>query len=463
MLSQNQKLAKSRRFPHPENQESRLPHNLEAERAVLGMILLDERNLHVVLEFIEPADFFSKAHRLIFETMFAMVGKVAIDLVTLANELSNLGLMESIGGAAYLAGLVDGLPIGSRGIICDYARIVKDKAALRKLVKLSSDVIAESTGGLEPSEEIIARAVSALTSVGQAEHAVEIVGIKDVITAAAPSFDRASGGIGVLYGTPTGFPQLDKKLGGWIAGEFVILGGRPSQGKTALVLEFIRRACLSGIRCLLISLETSGKAIAVRLICRQAQVSTHKFLTGYLTKAEWQRFTAALSEVQAWPLWVCGMLGLDAVGLRLKLESFVRHRAVGLVVVDYLQLLRAKAETRTQEVTEVSRQLKQVGTSLGEICGGTLIAVSQLSRIDADEKPRLHHLRESGQLEQDADTVLFVYDGETAKTGQDRPFKKILEIAKQRNGPTGLLPLTFFPEIIGFEECAVAAESEESS
>jgi replicative DNA helicase len=258
-----------------------------------------------------------------------------------------------------------------------------------------------------------------------------------------------------MIGTPTGFADLDDLTAGWAPSDFVIIAARPSVGKTALALEFLRRGANAGNTAAIFSLEMSRASLVLRMVCREARVDHHKMRTGFISMEEQYRLVEALARISKLPIWIDDRPGLSASDIRWRIRSLAKREQLKLVFVDYLQLITAKAENRTQEVTKISMELKVAARDLGELTGGTLIAISQLNRIAANERPRLHHLRESGQLEQDADTVILMSDAEESENGQEDPNSKLIDVAKQRNGPCGSFKLLFLPKWVGFESESV--------
>ncbi len=429
-----------------------VPHNDEAERSLLGGILIAPARIGEVAERVSPDDFFHRLYKKIFETMLRLDDeRRPIDAVAIADELADNQELKDAGGIAFLSALADGVyaraPLGE---YCGLVKRVAQRRRLQSLVHSIGDQIADRAVGTEHLLERAESEFSALREdyVGVNQPAVHV---SQVGRELEPVLDRIGAGKGVMLGTPTGFSDLDHKTCGWIPGEFVVLASRPSGGKTALGLGFTLHQARQGNAVALFSLEMSRASIVLRLACREARVSYHQICVGWLSREDTSRLFAALERVTELPIWIDDRPTMLAHELRWRLRSLARRHVVKLAVVDYLQLLRAKAENRTQEITKISIELKAAARELGEISGGTLLAVSQLSRLAANDRPQLHHLRESGQIEQDADTVLFISDEKPTALGQPNPTTKLLEVAKQRNGPTGVVRLTFLPAVMGFE------------
>lgn len=439
-------------------EEIKLPSDMAAERSVLGAILLDKEAYYHAAEFIQVADFFHAGHRQIFSAMIAMEDAgTAIDLVTLQGELKRLGNLEVAGGIGYISGLVDGVPRISN--IDSYAKAVREKAMARHLIDISNYSMREAIEGAT-STDILEHAESALMDVRERrESSDSMVPIKQAIKNASPAIQEAiEGGRAFKPANPIGYSDLDGFTGGWQPGEMCCLAARPSEGKTALALEFIRRTSIrEGKPTAFFSLEMTEASIVMRLACLEATVSMLKLRTGWLSREERGRLLAALGKVAEAPIWINDSSFVRASDLRWRIRSLAKRHKVKLVVVDYLQLVSAKAENRTQEVSIVSRNLKAAAKEMGKISGGTLLAISQLSRLSHPKaKPSLSDLRESGAIEQDSDLVMFIYTGtkkkaEESQPGFAEPKTKTVLIAKQRNGPSAKVELVFLPEWAGFE------------
>jgi replicative DNA helicase len=433
----------------------KLPGDEQIERALLGAALLDRGNFYTAAERLEPGMFYSAAHRRIFQAMLDLgQAGVQVNIATVAEKVDGDAAVEGAGGSPYIAALVDGTPAVAD--IEHYSKIIHGHAEKRRLA-LEGELITERA--LDPTTTPDELLESIETTIGeiredQLARTRTAMPIKEAVRETLPSLERSGQGEGAMIGRATGYSDLDKKIAGWIPGDLVVVAARPSAGKTALVLEFARHQAEEGNATLIFSFEMSRVSLVQRLACRRADINLHKFRSGYLAREEQARLLVAMGKVSEYPIWVADPPSMQATEIRWKIRTLAQRIKPALVIVDYLQLLRAKAENRTQAVTEISMQLKASARELGEICKGTLIAVSQLVRIPGGERPQLHHLRESGQIEQDADTVLLLSDQGDVELGQTVPWTKILDVAKQRNGPTGLVRFTFFPGVMGFEQPA---------
>jgi replicative DNA helicase len=445
------------------------PHSLEAERAVLGSVLLDNGALNVVLEFIGRDDFFSESHRLILEKMLALSEKSrAIDLVTLSEELSKEGLLEKVGGAAYLSALTDGVPIGSTAVVTEYARIVKEKSVIRRLINASNNVISRCLEATDDPETLIDLAQSQVFEIAEQKVQSGFIGIKDIVK-------NSFGTIDVLFdrgqrvtGVPTGIEDLDTMTSGLQPGELIIIAARPSLGKTALALNIAAHAATEHQKIVgFFSLEMSKESLLIRLLCSEARIDSHKLRTGFLSREEWKKITPAMGRLAEAPLYIEDTPALSIMQIRAKARRLKAEKGLDLMIVDYLQLVtgHTRFENRTQEVSFISRGLKSIAKELHV----PLLALSQLSRAPEQrpgQKPQLSDLRESGSIEQDADVVIFIFrerpsadEGEAADTRQGMPARLI--IGKQRNGPTGDVPILFQKLYARFENMARGHGEEE--
>ncbi len=430
-----------------------LPSDERVERALLGAALLDKGNFHRAAERLESGMFYSTAHQRIFQAMLDLAqAGVELNQITVGERVD--GDAAVMDGAVYVACLVDGCP--DVAPIEHYSEIIRGHAEKRKLAlegELLTERALDRTTSPEEVLENIETVIGAMRE-DQLAHTRTAMPIKEAVRETLPSLERSGQGEGAMIGLSTGYSDLDKKIAGWIPGDLVVVAARPSAGKTALALEFARHQAEEGNALLIFSLEMSRTSLVQRLACRVADVNLHKFRSGHLSREEQGRLLVAMGKISEYPIWIADPPSMRAIEIRWKIRTLAQRIKPALVIVDYLQLLRAKAENRTQAVTEISMQLKAAARELGEICKGTLIAVSQLARIPGGERPQLLHLRESGQIEQDADTVLLLSDQGNVELGQSTPWTKVLDIAKQRNGPTGLVRFTFFPGVMGFEQPA---------
>ncbi len=439
-----------------ETVERVFPHNLEAERALLGSVLLDNGTLYIALEYVTRDDFFSESHRLIFDKMLELSQKNrTIDLVTLSEELSREGLLEKVGGAGYVASLTDGVPIGVSSTAVEYARIVKEKALVRRLIHASNNVITRCLEGADDPEALIDLAQSQVFEI--AEQKTQS-GFMDVFQIVKSSF----GTIDVLFerghhvtGIPTGFEALDQMTSGLQPGELIIIAARPSLGKTALALNIAANAAIQHHKKVgVFSLEMSKESLALRLLCSEARIDSHRLRAGFTTREDWSKMTQALGRLAEAPLFIEDTPALSIMQIRAKARRLKAEKGLDLLIVDYLQLVtgQTRSENRTQEVSFISRGLKSLAKELHV----PVLALSQLSRAPEQrpgQKPQLSDLRESGSIEQDADVVIFIFrERRATEEGEEEAGAETkLIIGKQRNGPTGEIPIVFLRPYVRFE------------
>ncbi len=436
-----------------------VPHSLEAERALLGSILLDNGALNVALEVLGKDDFFSEAHRLTFEKMLALSEKSrTIDLVTLSEELSKDGLIEKAGGAAYLAALTDGVPVGSSASVTEYSRIVKEKSIVRRLINASNNVISRCLEATDDSETLIDLAQQQVFEIAEQKVQSGFLGVRDIVKSSFGTIDVLFDRGQRVTGVETGFVDLDNLTSGLQPGELIIIAARPSLGKTALALNVAAHAATQGKTVGFISLEMSKESLLIRLLCSEARIDSHKLRTGFSSREDWNKMTRVLGRLAEAPLFIEDTPALSIMQIRAKARRLKAEKGLDLLVVDYLQLVtgHGRFENRTQEVSFISRGLKSIAKELR----APVVALSQLSRAPEERpghRPQLSDLRESGSIEQDADVVMFIFredvyrrGGEAA--GGDEPAGRTqLIIGKQRNGPTGIVPLVFQERYTRFE------------
>ncbi len=439
--------------------ERPLPANEDAERFVLGSVLLNQDTYFQVAGAIEPEDFSLESHRRIFGRMKDLYDRgEKIDRVTLANELMKQGQIESVGGFSYLVSLDEGLPELSN--LDSYIRIVKDKATLRKLIFSAQKLIDRCFIGEEEPDEILASAEESLLKLGEARAGERLESPATVIS-------NFPGGVNAFLdpsqrvsGLSTGFAKFDEMTGGLHGGELLILAARPSMGKTALALNVAQHvATHPQMRkpVAVFSLEMSSASLLTRLLCSAARVDQHKFRAGYLNGDERRKLQVALADLTESPLYLDDTAGVNLMDIHSKLRRMQAEHGLSLVVIDYLQLMssRGRSENRNQEVSAISRGLKLMAKDLNV----PFLVLSQLSRAAetriGDHKPQLSDLRDSGSIEQDADLVAFIFREEVYKRDrEDLRGLADLIIAKQRNGPIGNVPLRFLGQFTRFENRA---------
>jgi replicative DNA helicase len=408
--------------------ERPLPHNPDAERSVLGAILLDNHALNAALEVLQPEDFFFEQHRRVYNSMIVLGERQqGIDLVTLVEEMGRSGDLAAAGGAAYLAQLIDGVPRVTH--VDHYARIVKEKAVLRSLIHATEAIQHQALEAEQAADEILDRAESLIFQLAEDRIRTGLVGVKDVV----------------------------RETSGLQPSELLILAARPSMGKTALALNIAENVVMRERQPVAVfSLEMSKESLLLRLLASHAELDMHRFRTGHLGQADRKKMTKALAELAEAPLWIDDSGSATVMEIAAKARRLKKDKGLALVVVDYLQLIMARGRfgSRNEEVSSISRALKGLAKELKI----PVLVLSQLTRApERDERrPQLADLRDSGAIEQDADVVLFIHRPNFYRTElpDDERRKAELMIAKQRNGPTDRLQYVFFERTTRFEEAA---------
>src|SRR5712692_9686958 len=439
--------------------ERPLPHNLDAERSVLGAVLLDNHTLNTAIEKLKPEDFFHDHHRRIFQTMMSLgEAQQAIDLVTLTEELHRRGALEASGGAAYLAQLVDGVPRVTN--VDHYARIVKEKAVLRNLIHATHAIQQQALEADEDADAILDRAESTIFQLAEERVRAGFIGVKELVR---ENFDRLARIFTEgkrITRLSTGYTQLDNLTSGLQPSELLILAARPSMGKTSLALNIAENVALrSGQPVAVFSLEMSKESLLMRLLASHARIDAHKFRTGHLAREDWRKMTESLGLLAEAPLWIDDSGSATVVEMGAKTRRLKRDKGLSLVIIDYLQLVavRGRFSNRNEEVTSITRGLKGLAKELK----APVLVLSQLTRAPEreDRRPQLADLRESGAIEQDADVVIFIHRPNLYKpeeTAEERAKAEII-IAKQRNGPTDRIQFVFLNAFTRFEEAAPEA------
>jgi replicative DNA helicase len=442
--------------------ERPLPQNLDAERSILGAILLDNHALNAAIENIKPEDFFLEQHRRVFNQMIALgEAQQAIDLVTLTESLHRVGELESSGGAPYLASLADGMPRVSN--VEHYARIVREKALLRNLIHATQNIQQRALEGEDGADAILDGAESSIFAIAEDRIKAGLIPIKDIVRDNFERLEKIFREGKSITGVSTGYTELDKLLSGFQNSELLILAARPSQGKTALALNLAENIAIrSQLPVAVFSLEMSKESLLQRLVASVAQIDAHKFRTGHLSREDWRKMTEALGQISSAPLWIDDAGSTSVLEIGAKARRLKRDKGLSLLIVDYLQLItgRGRFNNRQEEVSSISRGLKGLAKEL-QI---PVLVLSQLTRAPEREErgPQLSDLRESGAIEQDADVVMFIYRPHWAKldSSPEERDQAEIQVAKQRNGPTDKVRFVFRSRLTRFEEAAPDAFSQ---
>ncbi len=443
--------------PKPSDPLNLPPQNIEAEESLLSAILVDNTALLDVVEILAPQDFYRTAHQKIFAAIYDLFNRdEPIDLVTLANGLKEKGHLEGVGGAAYLARLVDTVPMAVNAQ--HYARIVHDKAVLRRLIEKANAIAKRCFQEHGGTDEIIDFAEASIFEVTEKKARQAFYPLSKLIDGNIDFLEEKQKNKSMVTGVPTGFTHLDNLTSGFQNSDLIIIAARPSMGKTALALNIARNAAVdAGVPVAIFSLEMSKEQLSLRLLCSEARIDSSRLRSGFFSMEDWDRLTGAAGVLSAAPIFIDDSPSLSAMEVRAKARRLKMDKNIGLIVIDYLQLMqgRASAERRDLEISEISRSLKALAKEISL----PVIALSQLNRMleqRTDKRPRLSDLRESGALEQDADVVAFIYRDEVYNKEETNPHKGTAEVilAKQRNGPTGEVLLTFLSAYTRFENMA---------
>jgi replicative DNA helicase len=431
------------------------PQNIEAEQSILGGILIENEAIDIVMEILREDDFYRDAHRRIFEAFVNLSERdEPADLITLTNELRKKNQLESVGGAAYLASLIDSVPTAAN--IGYYAKIVKEKSVLRKLISTSTQIITRSYEYLEDVESLLDQAEQEIFQITGNTVKPSFYPIKEVMKNSFKTIERLYGKKELITGVPSGFSELDRLTAGFQPSDLIIVAARPSMGKTALCLNIAQYAALQKkIPVAIFSLEMSKEQLGIRMLCSEAFVEGTRLRTGFLNESDFPKLTLAAGSLSEAPIYIDDTAGITAHQLRAKARRLRAECELGMIIVDYLQLMRGstKSENRQQEISEISRSLK----ALAKEFNIPVIAVSQLSRqteLRTGNRPQLSDLRESGAIEQDADLILFIYRDELYNRSEDNPNRGKAEviIGKQRNGPIGKVELAYLDKFTAFKD-----------
>jgi len=441
--------------------ERPLPNSSEAERAILGAVLLDNALISQAIELLKPEDFYVPSHRRIFVAMIALFERGAeINPILIGEELKKESSLESVGGISFVTNLTYGLPHSTN--IVDYAKVVRGKSLLRRLIRTASKITNEALEEEDEASVILDHAEHAIFELADERIRQGFTHVEPIAVQLLDKIQEMEGRKVVLTGLTTGFAELDEKTSGLQKSDLVILAARPSMGKTAFALMLAQNAAVdTGAVIGIFSLEMSKEALVMRMLCSQGNIDAQRFRNGFLSRAEWAQIAKSLGILAGTKIFLDDTPGISVLEMRAKARRLaVEQKRLDLIVVDYLQLMSGsskRVESRQQEVSQISRELKGLAKEMNV----PVLALSQLSRAPesrSDHRPQLADLRESGALEQDADLVAFIYREEQYKTPEEKQAmpedkKNVAEIilAKQRNGPTGTVELRFVPSSMRFD------------
>lgn len=450
--------------PDPAREQSlerALPNSAEAERAILGGVVLDNGLISQAIELLRPEDFYVPSHRRIFMAMIALFERGAeINPILIGEELKKENALESVGGISFITNLTYGLPHSTN--IAHYAKVVRGKSMLRQLIKASNKITQEALEQEDEPEIILDHAEQAIFQLADERIRQGFVHVKPVAEQLLEKIQEMEGRAAVLTGLTTGFADLDKMTSGLQRQDLIIVAARPSMGKTSFALMLAENAAIhAGAVVGIFSLEMSKEALVMRLLCSQGNIDAQRFRNGFLSRPEWAQIAKSLGILADSKIFLDDTAGISVLEMRAKSRRLAaEQKKLDLIIVDYLQLMTGSAkrfESRQQEVSQISRELKALAKEMNV----PVVALSQLSRAPesrSDHRPQLADLRESGALEQDADVVAFIYREEQYKTPEEKnnlpeDQKNVAEliVAKQRNGPTGTVDLRFTPSSMRFD------------
>jgi replicative DNA helicase len=436
------------------------PQQIEAEQSLLGGIMVDSFGLPSALEVLKGDEFYKESHRIIFTAIQDLFERnEPVDILTVTNLLEERKLLESVGGASYIAALTDAMPTSSN--VAAYAKIINEKAVMRRLIQSANEIISFAYGGGKSTEEVLDSAEAAIFRIAERRIRNSYFPLKEVIKKNIETIERYQEYRETVTGVPSGYKDLDKLTAGFQKSDLIIIAARPSMGKTALGLCIARNAAKeSGVPVGFFSLEMSKEQLAMRLLCSEARVDSHKIRSGFLSRQECGKLLQAAGLFMDVPIYIDDTPAISPLELRAKARRIMADQGLGLVIVDYLQLMRGRdtAERREQEISEISRSLKGLAKELDI----PVIAIAQLNRKveeRTDKRPLLSDLRESGAIEQDADVIAFIYRDEIyAKHACKEPGVAEIIIGKQRNGPSGeTVKLAYISTYTRFENLAISA------
>ncbi|MBA5851665.1 replicative DNA helicase [Clostridium sp. cel8] len=428
-----------------------MPHNIEAEQSVIGSMLIDKASIAQVMETLKPDDFYKDAHKTIFESILNLYQKdIAVDIITLAEDLKSKNKLESAGGITYISEL--GGSVISTANLQSYIKIVKDKSTLRKLIRSCTVVIEESYKNQDDVTGVIDLAEKSIFDLSNDRNTSDFEPMNAVLERGFLEIERLFNNKGQTTGISSGFRELDAKTSGFQKGDMILVAARPSMGKTTFALNIAEYAALrEGKKVAIFSLEMSKEQLAYKLLCSEAHVDMLNLRTGNLSDKDWENIARASGPLAAANIFIDDTAAISVMEMRSKCRRIKIEHGIDLVIIDYLQLMRGGrgSENRQQEVSEISRSIKALAKEIQ--C--PIIALSQLSRAPearTDHRPMLSDLRESGSIEQDADIVMFLYRDEYYdKETEDKNVAECI-IAKQRNGPTGTVKLAWLGQFSKF-------------
>ena len=430
-----------------------LPHSIEAEQSVIGSMLMDKEAIIAASEIVTVRDFYQQQYGIMFETMVELFNEgKPVDLVTLQDRLKEKDVPPEVSSLDFVRDIITTVPTSAN--VKSYANIVREKAVLRKLIKVNEEIANTCYAGKEPLEQILASTEKSVFDLLQSRSSGEFVPIRQVALNVLEKIEAASKTQGTVTGIPTGFIDLDYKTSGMQPSDFVLIAARPSMGKTAFVLNLVDHVAVrKGLPCMIFSLEMSKEQLVNRMLAMESNVDSQKLRTGNLTDSDWDAIVEGIGVIGNSKLVIDDTPGISITELRSKCRKMKLEQGLSMIIIDYLQLMSGSggksSESRQHEISEISRSLKALAREMN----APVVALSQLSRAcetRTDHRPMLSDLRESGAIEQDADVVMFLYRDDYYNKDTDMPNIAEVIIAKQRNGPIGTVNLLWQPEFTKF-------------
>ncbi|MBU4317379.1 MAG: replicative DNA helicase [Proteobacteria bacterium] len=430
------------------------PQNIEAEESLISSILVDNSALYEIIEILSPENFYRSNHQKIFAAIIKLFERSEpVDLITLSNELKNRNQLEEIGGASYLAGLIDTVPLAIN--VRHYANIVYEKSCLRSLIQKSNTIIQKCFEDTGDFEGVVDFAERAIFEISENKSRQAFTPISQIIDINIEMLAEKQANKSMITGVPSDFVDLDRYTSGFQRSDLIILAARPSMGKTSLALNIARNAAVEhNVPVAIFSLEMSKEQLSMRMLCAESRIDSSRLRSGFFSRDDWDTITEVAGVLSEAPIFIDDSPVISAMEIRAKARRLKMDKNIGLIIIDYLQLMRANRtlERRDLEISDISRSLKALAKELDL----PVMALSQLNRMleqRNDKRPKLSDLRESGALEQDADVVAFIYRDEVYNKEENNPHKGTAEIilAKQRNGPTGTATLAFLNTYTRFE------------
>lgn len=430
-----------------------LPHSIEAEQSVIGSMLMDKEAIIAASEIVTARDFYQQQYGIMFETMVELFNEgKPVDLVTLQDRLKEKDVPPEVSSLDFVRDIITTVPTSAN--VKSYANIVREKAVLRRLIKVNEEIANTCYAGKEPLEQILASTEKSVFDLLQSRSSGEFVPIRQVALNVLEKIEAASKTQGTVTGIPTGFIDLDYKTSGMQPSDFVLIAARPSMGKTAFVLNLVDHVAVrKGLPCMIFSLEMSKEQLVNRMLAMESNVDSQKLRTGNLTDSDWDAIVEGIGVIGNSKLVIDDTPGISITELRSKCRKMKLEQGLSMIIIDYLQLMSGSggksSESRQQEISEISRSLKALAREMN----APVVALSQLSRAcetRTDHRPMLSDLRESGAIEQDADVVMFLYRDDYYNKDTDMANIAEVIIAKQRNGPIGTVNLLWQPEFTKF-------------